>query len=853
VSDKISACLLVRDDASTLKVCLESIRPHVDELVILDTGSTDDSPAIAKEYADKWARWTDCNDEAGLIADFAAARNRSYELASHDWVFWADADDEFVGGEHLRELAAKRPTENVMYLVPYEYQHDAAGRVTVYHYRENLAYPRQSYRWRVPVHEVMVPEGPIVGSTATAYVHDVLPGRDIRRVHRKQHSTKPPDPMRNWRILDRYVRANGEGDVRALYYLGVECSTLGMPGQALSNLRRYVQLTDSPSGWTDERCLATLEIARVHEKIGDWEQAIEWGLRAMATKSWCEPYFVVARGCMALAELGKNVTYNYKRAARFAQDGLKLSKTNTVLFVNPMERYEIHRVLNVALYKLGDLPSALQSCRDGLEGLPGDPELTNNLAVFDGAVTRNRVLGDLTRLYEIGQLAPDWCNALASRLAGAAQQMAAAPALPPAPVALPPCPVPAQTAAEGCLDIALFVGPQFEPWNPETLAATGMGGSEVMAWEMSKRLRALGHRVRVFGHCNPEHEGLFDGVEWLAWERFQGSTCDVLIASRRPEAVDPGVCDAKVRLLWLHDIHVGDALDYRRALATDAVLALSNWHRATLLQIYPGLDPSKVVVTRNGIDYGRFDLGASFATEGPYSLPEMQKQYPGEPIQDLWARVPGGIELIIRHPHRLVYSSSPDRGLHILLELWPQIRAEIPDAELRVLYGFDNLEKAAAARQDPRELALVAKLKEGLKQEGIVNRGRVSPSDLALTFLSAGVWAAPSWFSETFCISCVEAMAAGLHIVTTPVAALKEVALPPAVLVPGVIEDPYAAQTPEFLAEFFHQTIQAMRRAEVGPAEYQRPYGLDELAKEWDEMLRGLVETVPGTCPRFAA
>jgi glycosyltransferase involved in cell wall biosynthesis len=842
VSDKISACLLVRDDASTLKVCLESIRPHVDELVILDTGSTDDSPAIAKDYADKWEQWTGCNDEEGKIADFAAARNKSYELASHDWVFWADADDQFVGGEHLRELVAKKPTENVMYLVPYEYQHDANGRVTVYHYRENLVYPRQSYRWRVPVHEVLVPEGPIVGSTATVYTRDILPGVDIRRVHRKQHSTKPPDPMRNWRILDRYTRANGEGDVRALYYFGVECSVLGMLGQALSNLRRYVQLTDSPSGWTDERCLATLEIARIHERMGDWEQAIEWGLRAMATKSWCEPYFVVSRGCMALAELGKNVTYNYKRSARFAQDGLRLAATTTVLFVNPMERYEIHRVLNVALYKLGDLPSALQSCRDGLEGLPGDPELTNNLAVFDGAVTRNRVLGDLTHLYELGQLEPNWCNALASRLVGAAQQMAAAPALP-APAALPACPVPTQSAADGCLDIALFVGPQYEPWNPETLAATGMGGSEVMAWEMSKRLRALGHRVRVFGHCNPEHEGLFDGVEWLAWERFQGTTCDVLIASRRPEAVDPEVCDAKVRLLWVHDCHLGDALDYRRALATDAILALTNWHKATLLQIYPGLDPRKVIVTRNGIDYGRFDAAPCDLCHG--------HGYGGGLVCEQCGN--DGAVSPPRNPHRLVYSSSPDRGLHILLELWPQIRAEIPDAELYVAYGFANWEKAAATRNDPRELAQLAKIKAGLEQPGITSLGRVKPDWLTLEFLSAGVWAYPTWFSETSCITAMEAMAAGLHIVATSVAALSETLLPPAVFVAGVTEDPYAAQTPEFLAEFYHRAIEAMRRAEVGPAEYPRPYGLDELAKAWDEMLRGLVETVPGTVPRFEA
>ena len=46
--------MLVRDDESTLRACLESIRPHVDELCIVDTGSGDGSPQIARDFADRW-------------------------------------------------------------------------------------------------------------------------------------------------------------------------------------------------------------------------------------------------------------------------------------------------------------------------------------------------------------------------------------------------------------------------------------------------------------------------------------------------------------------------------------------------------------------------------------------------------------------------------------------------------------------------------------------------------------------------------------------------------------------------------------------------------------------------------
>ncbi|MET0795514.1 MAG: hypothetical protein ABW061_28605, partial [Polyangiaceae bacterium] len=66
------------------------------------------------------------------------------------------------------------------------------------------------------------------------------------------------------------------------------------------------------------------------------------------------------------------------------------------------------------------------------------------------------------------------------------------------------------------LDIVISTGPALEPWNPDTVRAQGIGGSETMAWELSRHLVALGHRVRVFAHC-AGLEGTFEGVEWLSY------------------------------------------------------------------------------------------------------------------------------------------------------------------------------------------------------------------------------------------------------------------------------------------------------------------------------------------------
>jgi tetratricopeptide (TPR) repeat protein len=92
--------MIVRDNAGTIGPCLESIRPWVDEMIVVDTGSTDETPQIAARLGARVYHFPWCDS-------FSAARNESLRHARGRWVFWMDSDDtiDADNGRQLRALA----------------------------------------------------------------------------------------------------------------------------------------------------------------------------------------------------------------------------------------------------------------------------------------------------------------------------------------------------------------------------------------------------------------------------------------------------------------------------------------------------------------------------------------------------------------------------------------------------------------------------------------------------------------------------------------------------------------------------------------------------------------------------
>lgn len=125
----------------------------------------------------------------------------------------------------------------------------------------------------------------------------------------------------------------------------------------------------------------------------------------------------------------------------------------------------------------------------------------------------------------------------------------------------------------------------------------------------------------------------------------------------------------------------------------------------------------------------------------------------------------------MRH-HKLCYLSSPDRGLDVLLDMWPKIKSKYPDAELHIAYGWKVFDMIFT--NNPERKAWKAMIIEKMQAPGIVDHGRLGKSELQKLRQSCGIWTYPTWFNEINCITALETQADGCVPVVTNVFALKE-------------------------------------------------------------------------------
>ena len=243
----VSLCMIVKNEEEVLARCLDSVKDLADEIVIVDTGSTDGTRETAGKYTDRVFSypWHD---------DFAAARNFAFSKGTGDYLMWLDADDVISdeNREKFKRLKEELDGETDVVMLPYETAFDKNGTPVFSYYRERLVKNGRGFRWVGAVHEVIVPSGKVIYGDAAVW-------------HRK---VKPGDGDRNLRIYEKML-ANGQKlDARHAFYYARELKDHRLFEQAAKAFEEFLA---RPDGWVENQIDACRQLAVCRRALGDRE------------------------------------------------------------------------------------------------------------------------------------------------------------------------------------------------------------------------------------------------------------------------------------------------------------------------------------------------------------------------------------------------------------------------------------------------------------------------------------------------------------------------------------------------------------------------------------------------------
>lgn len=234
----ISLCMIVKDEAEQLPACLEAVAPFVDELVVVDTGSTDDTRAIAASFGATV-------HEFAWNGSFSDARNHALERCTGDWILWLDADEQLVAedGPLLRQLVRAEWVEGY-HVVETHFVGGEEHGSEASHAPMRLFRRRPEYRWRGRVHEQVAWALP-----------GWLPGRvrsaPVRVNHYGYLASVVRDRGKHERNLDLLLAQIGAGSRTPFdcFNVGTEHAAMSDWSQARTWFEEALALAREESGW----------------------------------------------------------------------------------------------------------------------------------------------------------------------------------------------------------------------------------------------------------------------------------------------------------------------------------------------------------------------------------------------------------------------------------------------------------------------------------------------------------------------------------------------------------------------------------------------------------------------------
>ncbi len=288
-----------------------------------------------------------------------------------------------------------------------------------------------------------------------------------------------------------------------------------------------------------------------------------------------------------------------------------------------------------------------------------------------------------------------------------------------------------------------------DPWGdttPENLAVNGMGGRETALINLGEAWAEAGHTVTQLVQVTEPYTrktaaggSITYASKNIAIEFLTNFSQDVLVSWEDPrlfampeirQNIDFGCIEMQVAHLVQNEDGFDDFID--------GYVCLSEWAGEFLADTDRRIDRRKISIIPNGVDLSRYDSTKI-------------KELPPE------------------GPYQFHYSSSPDRGLHHLLRMWPSILDSHPGSQLNVCYGVEPwIESQKWSHFEVGQLC--AEVMRGLQNEGVNYHGKVGQMELASIQMESDLFLYPCdtmIATETGCISAVESCAAATPMVLT--------------------------------------------------------------------------------------
>jgi tetratricopeptide (TPR) repeat protein len=259
----LSLCMIVKDEEEMLPGCLEPLRGVVDEMIVVDTGSTDRTVEIAESYGATVVHFP-------WNGSFADARNASIEAASGDWLIYLDADEHMEADDarHLRALLGRTWREG-FYLVETNYTGGSDAGSAVTHMALRVWRNRPQYRFAGRIHEQKT-------HTMPTYLPERFETTRIRVRHYgylNQRIAAKDKSRRNIQLLEQEAQESRTPFTD--YNLGSEYIVLGDHAAARLHLdRSWAALREQGLESVGYAPLLVSRAARARREVGDFDAAV---------------------------------------------------------------------------------------------------------------------------------------------------------------------------------------------------------------------------------------------------------------------------------------------------------------------------------------------------------------------------------------------------------------------------------------------------------------------------------------------------------------------------------------------------------------------------------------------------